>query len=159
MKDSRDVQIVRKIDIVPPLCNLIQALLHKGSKILLLLVRALYLHDKGSPLINDPDVEKALANLPAGQCVRVPEQEKARQLPILRKVFLSLFAFSVLLFPGPDCQVGIRNLFGKPAFFDEPVDIGSAVAGEAPVCYQAPRLAGFQGNRQTKYFLETICAF
>ena len=75
------------------------------------------------------------------------------------QVFLSLFAFSVLLFPGPDCQVGIRNLFGKPAFFDEPVDIGSAVAGEAPVCYQAPRLAGFQGNRQTKYFLETICAF
>ena len=88
MKDSRDVQIVRKIDIVAPLLNLLQALLRKGSKILLLVVRALHLHDKGSLIVNDPDVEKALANLPAGQCVRVPEQEKARQLPILRKVFL-----------------------------------------------------------------------
>ena len=88
VKDCRDVRIVRKIDIAPPLCNLIQPLLRTGSKVFLLVVRALHLHDKGSPLINDPDVEKALANLPAGQCVRVPEQEKARQLPSLCKVFL-----------------------------------------------------------------------
>lgn len=176
MKDCRDARIVRKIDIAPPLCNLIQPLLRTGSKVFLLVVRVLHLHDQGSLLVNDPDVEKALANLPAGQCVRVPEQEKAVSFQAFAKsfcegvvvlilkiresqVFLSLFAFSVLLFPGPDCQVGIRNLFGKPAFFDEPVDIGSAVAGEAPVCYQAPRLAGFQGNRQTKHILETICAF
>ena len=87
MKDCRDVRIVRKIDIVAPLLNLLQALLRKGSKIFLLVVRALHLHDKGSLTVNDHDVETSPANYPA-QGVRVPGQEKARQLSSLRKVFL-----------------------------------------------------------------------
>ena len=88
VKDCRDVRIVRKIDIAPPLCNLIQPLLRTGSKVFLLVVRPLPPHAKGSPLLHAPPAETPLANLPAGQCVRVPEQEKARQLPSLRKVFL-----------------------------------------------------------------------